>query len=293
MRINPRGEANRKAFTLVELLVVIGIIALLVSILLPTLANARRSAQTAKCLASLRNIGQALALYSSDNKGVWPVVRHHANGSDARFGLQPRDDRWTWFLLRYITKRHGEWNAPPTGTNSTTNTNATLYPGLKAFMDTAYFGCEPYLDVIKLGSNTNVQVSSGYGMQHMPAASPTFTPTAAAIPAVSDLADMTQNTGTYGKYYRQGQWSRASERIIVADARSWLLVVPAPPGGVIAPQSSAINYPGGSEDSYDRYRHGDRAKKRVGFNALFCDGHAVTLLDLRDGYKGVRMKFPG
>lgn len=59
---------SRKAFTLVELLVVIGIIAVLISILLPSLARARQQALTISCLANLRTVGQALLLYSNNNR---------------------------------------------------------------------------------------------------------------------------------------------------------------------------------------------------------------------------------
>jgi len=58
----------RRAFTLVELLVVIGIIALLISILLPTLSKAREQANTAKCLANLRSLGQAQGIYAASNR---------------------------------------------------------------------------------------------------------------------------------------------------------------------------------------------------------------------------------
>ena len=60
------------AFTLVELLVVIGIIAVLIGVLLPTLAAARRAAETAQCLSNLRQIGQGFATYSSEHLG-WVI----------------------------------------------------------------------------------------------------------------------------------------------------------------------------------------------------------------------------
>ena len=61
-----------QAFTLVELLVVIGIIALLISILLPVLSSAREAARLTACMAHLRDCGQGLAIYVAENRGFLP-----------------------------------------------------------------------------------------------------------------------------------------------------------------------------------------------------------------------------
>src|SRR3954464_10918619 len=63
-----RPKSSKTGFTLVELLVVIGIIAVLISILLPSLNKAREMATRTKCLSNLRQFGTAFTIYLNENK---------------------------------------------------------------------------------------------------------------------------------------------------------------------------------------------------------------------------------
>ena len=71
-----RSRRHESGFTLVELLVVIGIIALLISMLLPALNKARRAAKTVQCSANIRSILQGMQIYAAQNNGSIPGSPH-------------------------------------------------------------------------------------------------------------------------------------------------------------------------------------------------------------------------
>ena len=96
------ARLRSKAFTLVELLVVIGIIALLISILLPSLNRARQQANLIKCAANLHSIGQALAIYESENKNLMPMGLFQRTPNPGN-----QETQWYWtFELGQILNRN-------------------------------------------------------------------------------------------------------------------------------------------------------------------------------------------
>jgi prepilin-type N-terminal cleavage/methylation domain-containing protein len=95
-RLSPT-DRRAHAFTLVELLVVIGIIALLISILMPALTVARQQAQKTQCLSNMRSMGQAVAIYQAEYKGVFPPLSSWATGGFS--GNQYRGPN-LWVMLK-------------------------------------------------------------------------------------------------------------------------------------------------------------------------------------------------
>lgn len=313
-----RSKASPSAFTLVELLVVIGIIAVLISVLLPALGSARKQAGLVKCAAQLREIGMAFKLYELDQRGYWPVARinnfrNPVTGLVTRYRIDDTEYRtpeggqgyWFNFLARYVTKvRMG--NAVGTDASMALQSRQTIF-----------FGC-PEWEGYRVGGVTvgdiNV-VQPGFGMNIYP----TFTDrplTGGAIyPPTRDRAVHDPlNENPTGWFRKAKDWTRPAERMLLADSKFWLAQSGAAPSGTSWPPA-VVNQPvlennsaGYGDDTretiIDIYRHGTYPKKlgtkydarggKIRFNILYCDGHvATTTGSAREAYRAIRMKFPG
>jgi prepilin-type N-terminal cleavage/methylation domain-containing protein len=116
-----RGETpmrSRKAFTLVELLVVVGIISVLIAFLLPALKRARQQAIAVQCLSNVKQIYIGMALYSIDNRNAalicYPQAPVPAGNNPALWGAE----QWDGLLVthHYVTANFvGRFSQLPDG----------------------------------------------------------------------------------------------------------------------------------------------------------------------------------
>jgi|GEM_PF-895762 len=102
MRRSVSHIGRLKGFTLIELLVVVAIIALLISILLPSLSNARKQAAAAACMSNLQQVTSALAMYRQDERGYLPDGPVGSLWSEAAWGVPKRDLWYNRLVPRYV-----------------------------------------------------------------------------------------------------------------------------------------------------------------------------------------------
>ncbi len=131
---------KRTGFSLVELLVVIGIIAVLIGILLPTLTKARKQANSVACKANLHTLGQFLLMYVNDNHGwLYPVgpedPRFPGSGPTTLGTNVPPDNRWP---MHMVSEYH-ELKLAPVPTY-----NAATYIANQSTYDPITYPAEPY-----------------------------------------------------------------------------------------------------------------------------------------------------
>jgi len=113
------SKRRQTGFTLVELLVVIGIIALLISILLPALNKAREQARVTLCLSNLRQLQNANLLFSQEHRGFIPKAWFNDGPvntpatNDGEWGYQDEKTwEWSYILSNYMQKNEGVFRCP-------------------------------------------------------------------------------------------------------------------------------------------------------------------------------------
>ena len=128
-------KINRSAFTLVELLVVISIIAMLLAILMPAMSRARRTAQAITCAANMRGVGLGMFAYVADFQ-YFPASYIYPSNPDGGYSIENQDTshpygylNWTWYLFNNGKVNAKSFTCPSMNLGGAPRTNPGPNPG--------------------------------------------------------------------------------------------------------------------------------------------------------------------
>jgi prepilin-type N-terminal cleavage/methylation domain-containing protein/prepilin-type processing-associated H-X9-DG protein len=263
-------KQSKQGFTLVELLVVIGIIALLVSVLLPALGRAQRAARTTACLSNLRQIGMAFNMYINEYKGyiVFPAQ------DDVNYS--PKTVYWHQRLSAILNKKDVRGNS---------NDVSQIQQVLR--------GCPEWNFIDNTGDGKPDSDKTGYGMSRRLRSPESRTRYHFPVdgngafngPQGSD-ATPTPPDVYLPPPWRITQIKKPSSRILFGDSRNtWLdpskadyTVSPINPGwdltvGIMVATSGDV----GRHSAYRWVQATDPKYKQMRANYSFVDGHCETL----------------
>jgi prepilin-type processing-associated H-X9-DG protein/prepilin-type N-terminal cleavage/methylation domain-containing protein len=275
-----RRPARQRAvlgFTLVELLVVIGIIAVLISILLPALSRARAAAKTIQCASALRQYGASDLQYMNVNKG-WHLPGYW--GQRGNTGLAYQYNR-TWTGLYEFRK---SMSLPIIDQSDTINKGNILfnYVTTKWYCPEAWNHTESYYAPMNLWV-LPLHYSYGMNVEGVDTDHPTNLDLQRAPYADKALNSPPVVPGTYGSFagFKGSQVRHGADKLFMADA---LYIVINMTGSGISPgvngkisnyditkERTDVNTNGLNTSRTTAWRHNGRA------NVLFFDGHVAAL----------------
>ena len=154
-------QARRRGFTLIELLVVVAIIALLISILLPSLAQAREMAKRATCAANLRSIATGTLVYAEGNRGYFPTPLQFSSIT----GGGPWNTSATYMgYQRWKADGTGVGQAEQSGTQNSGSSMRgyfkLLFGGEKAYLQAKQFTCPSARAINHSSAGTSVELKA-------------------------------------------------------------------------------------------------------------------------------------
>jgi prepilin-type N-terminal cleavage/methylation domain-containing protein len=265
---------KNRAFTLIELLVVVAIIALLISILLPSLSRAREITKRAVCASNLRSIGQGTKVYSNDNYDWYPTTPFYEAVPNSAMPTQTKT-KFITFMSRALT-------VPLSSGNFTEQ-----HPSRSMFMLVSDSVCTAKQYICPSSSDSDDDMRNRGSAGNF----------VAAQPGVNRFDFRGYPYLSYGQQLPYGQKGRPSENldarmVIMADKGPYFQSGVSSDGGFLVADkvSSVVNTPfqpitgpGGATSAsqilaldnekwrtYNSQNHGGE-----GQNVLYQDGHAV------------------